>query len=128
MPRSSQQVTRLLLAWNQGDEVAFERLMPLVYTELRRIARRHLGRERPGHKLQTTALVNEAYLRLVDIKRMRWQDRVHFFAMSARLMRRILVDHARARRYQKRGGGASRVTLDDALVVAEEPHGRPRGG
>jgi RNA polymerase sigma-70 factor (ECF subfamily) len=113
-------VTDLLLAWSGGDEQALEQLVPLVHHELRRLARRQMGGERHGHTLQTTALVNEAYLRLVDLTRIRWQDRSHFLAMSARLMRRILVDHARSRGYQKRGGGAARVSLEEALVVTSE--------
>jgi RNA polymerase sigma factor (TIGR02999 family) len=110
-----------LLAWGQGDVRAFDRLVPLVHSELRRLARRHMGRERPGHTLQATALVNEAYLRLVAVNRVRWQNRAHFFAMAARMMRRILVDSARARGNDKRGGGARKVSLNDALVVADEP-------
>jgi RNA polymerase sigma factor (TIGR02999 family) len=116
-------VTRLLLAWGEGDEAALEQLMPVVHDELRRLARRHMGHERPGHTLQATALVNEAYLRLIDVKQVQWQNRAHFFAMSSRLMRRILVDFARSRHYQKRGGGAQKVTFDEALVVSDE-----RGG
>jgi RNA polymerase sigma factor (TIGR02999 family) len=97
-----------------------EELMPLVYNELRRLARRHMGGERPEHVLQATALVNEAYLRLVDIRRIQWQDRAHFFAMAARLMRRVLVDFARAQKNQKRGGALHRVTLDGNLPVSSE--------
>ncbi len=115
---SSPQVTDLLVAWGRGDESALERLMPLVQRELRRLARREMGRERRGHTLQTTALVNEAYIRLIDVSRVAWRDRAHFFAMSARLMRRILVDHARSRKSQKRGGGARTVSFDEALVVS----------
>jgi RNA polymerase sigma factor (TIGR02999 family) len=96
-------------------------LLPLVYHELHQIARRHLGHERANHSLEATALVNEAYLRLVDAQAVPWQDRAHFLALSARVMRRILVDHARSRGYQKRGGDAVRVTFDEALVVANEP-------
>jgi len=114
-------VTELLRAWSDGDEGALERLVPLVEAELRRLARGYMGRERRGHTLQVTALVNEAFLRLTDARRLRWQDRAHFLGISARLMRRVLVDHARARGYQKRGGGAQQVTLDDALVVSPEP-------
>jgi RNA polymerase sigma factor (TIGR02999 family) len=114
-------VTALLQAWGEGDEVALERLLPVVHDELRRLARRYMAGEHQGHTLQATALVNEAYLRLVDVHKVRWQNRAHFFAMSARLMRRILVDSARARHYQKRGGGAQQVSLDEALVVSEEP-------
>jgi RNA polymerase sigma factor (TIGR02999 family) len=113
-------VTDLLLAWGEGDESALERLMPAVHEELRRLAHRQMRRERQGHTLQTTALVNEAYMRLIDLSRVRWQDRAHFFAMSARLMRRILVDHARSRNYQKRGGGGANVALDEALMVSTE--------
>jgi RNA polymerase sigma factor (TIGR02999 family) len=112
-------VTELLLAWNEGDESAFRQLVPIVHAELRRIARRQMRRERDDHTLQTTALINEAYLRLIDLTRVRWQDRAHFFAMSSRLMRRVLVDHARSRQYLKRGAGALRVTLDHALQEAE---------
>jgi RNA polymerase sigma-70 factor (ECF subfamily) len=114
-------VTRLLLAWRRGDRAALEELAPLVYAELRRLAHRQMRRERPGHTLQTTALVNETYLRLVDSKRVRWQNRVHFFAVCAQLMRRILVDHARARRSLKRGGKAVHVTLEDAPVGSPPP-------
>jgi RNA polymerase sigma factor (TIGR02999 family) len=117
---SSLQVTELLLAWGQGDQAALEQLMPLVHGELRRLARRHMGHERAGHTLQATALVNEAYLRLIDIRQVQWQNRAHFFAMSARLMRRILVDFARSRHYQKRGAGAQKVSLDDALILSSE--------
>ena len=117
---SPAQVTGLLLAWGNGDEAALEQLIPLVHTELRRIARRHMAHEHAGHTLQATALVNEAYLRLVDVRQMKWQNRAHFFAMSARLMRRVLVDFARSRRYQKRGGGAQKVSLDEALIVSSE--------
>ena len=117
----SARVTDMLLAWNNGDEGALTRLMPLVQTELRRIARRQMRRERGGHTLQTTALVNEAYIRLIDVARVRWQDRAHFFAMSARLMRRVLVDHARTRQFQKRGGGAIRVSLKYANALSASP-------
>ncbi|MEW6210821.1 MAG: sigma-70 family RNA polymerase sigma factor [Acidobacteriota bacterium] len=118
---SPQEVTRLLEAWSNGDRAALDQLMPLVYSELHRIAHRHLGRERAGHTLQTTALVNEAYLRLIDQREARWQNRAHFFAVSARLMRRILVDYARARQYAKRGGGAVKVSVEGA---AKEAKGR----
>ena len=113
--------TALLLAWGRGESHALDRLLPLVDTELRRLAHRYMKRERPGHTLQATALVNEAYLRLVEVKRVQWQSRAHFFAMAARMMRRILVDHARARNNSKRGGDAPRVSLDEALVVSSEP-------
>lgn len=118
--RASGRVTVLLRAWSDGDEAALEQLLPLVEAELRRLARIYMAKERRGHTLQTTALVNEAFVRLVDAKGLRWQDRSHFLGISARLMRRVLVDHARARGYQKRGGGAQRVTLTDALLVAPE--------
>jgi RNA polymerase sigma factor (TIGR02999 family) len=118
---SSPGVTELLQAWSGGDDDAFERLMPLVEAELRRMARAYMRRERRGHTLQTTALMNEAFLRLTDARRVTWQDRAHFLGISARLMRRILVDHARHRGYQKRGGGAQRVTLHEGLVVSADP-------
>jgi len=110
--------TALLLAWGRGEADAFDRLVPLVHAELRRLAVRYMSRERPGHTLQATALVNEAYLRLIEINHVSWQNRAHFFAMSARAMRRILVDSARARYNDKRGGGIPKVSLDDALRVA----------
>jgi RNA polymerase sigma-70 factor (ECF subfamily) len=109
-------ISVLLRAWSDGDERALDRLTPIVYDELRRLARRYLNRERPGHSLQATALVNEAYLRLVDYERMQWKNRAHFFAVSSQLMRRILVDHAR-RHNLKRGGGVQHVPLDEAAVV-----------
>ena len=112
-------VTRLLARWKDGDEAALQQLVPIVHEELRRLARRQMAAERPGHTLQPTALVNEAYLRLVNLKQMQWQNRAHFFAMAARLMRRILVDFARSRGYQKRGGGAKQVSFTLALEVAE---------
>lgn len=117
---SANEVTLLLLAWGDGDEAAFQRLVPLVHGELRRLAQWHMHAERAGHTLQATALVNEAYLRLIDVRKVQWQNRTHFFAMSARLMRRILVDFARSRHYQKRGGGAAKVTLDNALEISDE--------
>ena len=117
---SAQKVTGLLLAWSEGEQTAFEKLVPLVYAELRRVAHRYMGRERPGHSLQTTALVNEAYLRLIGVSRVGWQNRAHFFAVSAQLMRRILVDFARSRQYLKRGGAAQKVSLDEGLVVSKE--------
>jgi RNA polymerase sigma factor (TIGR02999 family) len=118
---TSHAVTGLLLAWSQGEQAALDKLVPLVYAELRRIAHRYMNRERPGRTLQTTELVNEAYLRLIDAGQVRWQDRAHFFAISARLMRRILVDFARSRQYVKRGGGAHRATFDEALLVSPAP-------
>ncbi len=116
---SSVEVSQLLRAWSDGDRSALDRLTPIVYDELRRLARHHLRGERAGHSLQTTALVNEAYMRLVDYRRMQWQDRAHFFAVSAQLMRRILVEHAR-RHNLKRGGGIQHVSLDEVAVVGSE--------
>lgn len=113
MTESSGAVTEWLVAWSGGDEAALERLVPVVHAELRRLARRAMRRERPEHTLQTTALVNEAYLRLVSASHVNWQNRAHFFALSARLMRRILVDAVRGQRSLKRGGGARRVELGD---------------
>lgn len=114
----SHEVTQLLLAWSNGDGAALDRLIPLVHSELHRVAKRYMSRERAGHTLQTTALINEAYVRLIDAQKVRWQDRAHFLAIAARLMRQILVDFARKRGYQKRGGAACRVELDEALVVS----------
>ena len=113
-------VTALLIEWREGDERAVQKLLPLVHGELRRIAKRHMAGEREGHVLQATALVNEAYLRLIDVHHVQWQDRAHFFAMAARLMRRVLVDFARAQKNQKRGGALQRVTFDQNLPVASE--------
>ena len=117
---SPEGITQLLLAWSEGDQTALEKLIPLVHSELRRLARSYMRRESPGHLLQTTALVNEAYLRLVDQRKVKWQNRAQFFGVSAQLMRRILVDFARARDNLKRGGKARQVSLDDALVVSQE--------
>ena len=111
---SSQEITQLLLAWSDGDREALEKLTPLVYSELHRLAKQYMRRERAGHTLQTTGLINEAFLRLVDCNKVRWQNRAHFFAVAARLMRRILVDFARNRNYLKRGGGAIRVSMAEA--------------
>ena len=116
----SAHVTTLLLAWGDGDEGALEQLVPLVHRELRHLAKRAMAMERADHTLQPTALVNEVYLRLVDMKSVRWNDRAHFFALSARLMRRILVDIARSHQYQKRGGGLATILLEDDLVPAPE--------
>lgn len=121
MPTSTpQEITTLLLAWGNGDQAALDQLMPLVYDELRRMAHRYLGRERVGHTLQSAALVNEAYLKLLGERQMDWQNRAHFFAVAAQMMRLILVDYARARNRDRRGGGAQRVSLDNALAVANE--------
>jgi RNA polymerase sigma factor (TIGR02999 family) len=114
--------TALLQAWGRGDRTAFDQLLPLVHAELRRVAQRQMDDERQGHTLQATALVHEVYLRLIDIKRVSWQDRSHFFAMAARLMRRVLVDHARARRSQKRGAGARWTSLDAVPVMDAGPN------
>lgn len=113
-------ITELLLQWNQGDEGALDRLMPLVYEDLRNVARRRLAVEDRDHTLQSAALVNETYLRLVDQRRVQWRDRTHFFAISARMMRRILVDHARRRHAERRGGGQDTVCLDLAIGTREE--------
>ena len=118
---SAPAVTQLLLAWSDGDEAALERLLPLVEAELRVLARRYMARERGGHTLQPTALVHEAFLRLIDARHVRWQNRAHFMGIAARLMRRVLVDHARARGYQKRGGGAAKVTFSEELAVTASP-------
>ena len=112
-------ISTLLRAWSDGDQRALEKLTPVVYDELHRLASRHMRGERPGHSLQTTALVNEAYARLVDYKRMQWQDRAHFFAVSAQLMRRILVEHAR-RHNLKRGGGVQHVSLEETAVICKD--------
>jgi len=118
---SNHEVTQLLQAWTTGNEQALEKLTPLVYRQLHQVAQRYMAAERPGHALQTTALVNEVYLKLVDCRQMKWQDRAHFFAVSAQLMRRILIDFARSRGYQKRGGGAFHLSLDDTPSVCDEP-------
>ena len=114
-------MTELLQAWGDGDEAALARLVPLIQHELHRIARRCMAGENAGHSLQATALVNEAYLRLVDARNLNWHDRAHFLSVAARVMRRILVDHARTRHARKRGGGDARVTFDEGLVVSNEP-------
>jgi RNA polymerase sigma-70 factor, ECF subfamily len=120
MKRSSQQeVTQLLLDWSKGDQAALDKLVPLVHDELRRLARHYMRRETPSHTLQTTALVNEAYLRLVD-QSVPWQNRAHFFAIAAQMMRRILIDHARGHGRAKRGGGAIKVSLDEAAIMPQE--------
>lgn len=114
------EVTQLLLDWGGGDRAALDKLVPAVYQELRRLARHYMRGERAGHTLQTSALVNEAYMRLVDYKNARWQNRAHFFAVAAQAMRRILVDHARANRAAKRGAGGQKVSLDEAAVLSDE--------
>jgi RNA polymerase sigma factor (TIGR02999 family) len=120
MEASSHEVTQLLQAWSAGEHGALDKLVPMVYQELRRLAKHYMAHEAPGHTLQTTALVNEAYLRLVDVKQLNWQNRAHFFGVSAQLIRRILVDHARSRRSLKRGGDGLAVSLDEALLVWRE--------
>jgi RNA polymerase sigma factor (TIGR02999 family) len=117
------EVTGLLRAWSAGDEEALQKLTPLVYQELHRAACRYMAGERSGHTLQATALINEVYLRLIDAKSTDWQNRAHFLAVCAQLMRRILTDFARSRRYRKRGGGAAHMPLDEALMVGSEPNG-----
>jgi RNA polymerase sigma factor (TIGR02999 family) len=117
----SQDITGLLQAWGRGEDEALQKLVPLVYEELHAAARRYMARERPGHTLQTTALIHETYLRLVDVRKIKWQNRAHFFAMCAQLMRRILIDFARSRAYKKRGGATPQVNFDEALAVTAEP-------
>jgi RNA polymerase sigma factor (TIGR02999 family) len=120
MAAASEGITELLINWRNGDTAALDQLMPIVYEELRRLARGFMGRERNNHTLQTSALINEAYLKLVDQDETNWQNRAHFFAVAAQIMRHILVDHARSYGYEKRGAGAQRVSLDDAKVFSEE--------
>ncbi len=115
-----QEITQLLLNWSKGDQAALDQLIPLVYPELRKLARRYMGRESPEHTLQTSALINEAYLRLVDQQAVEWNDRAHFFAVAAQVMRHILIDHARSHLYGKRGAGAQHVPLDGVAVTAQE--------
>lgn len=117
---SSEVITQLLLAWGNGDKEALNKLLPLVHEELRRLASRQMRRERPGHTLQTTALVNEAYCKLVNQKNVRWQNRAHFFGIAAQLMRRILVDHAKGQARAKRGGGLPKISLDDNTLLSPE--------
>lgn len=119
-PPKQHDITELLAQWSGGNQTALDKLYPLVYEELRRIARSYMKREAMGHTLQTTALINEAYVRMVDQKDVRWRNRSHFFAISAQMMRRILVDHARRYLYKKRGGGVRKISLDEAMIVAEE--------
>jgi len=119
MPQTSQNVTQLLIGWSNGDKEALDALLPLVYEELRKQAARYLRHERPGHTLQTTALIHEAYLKLVDQKNVHWQNRAHFFGIAAQLMRRILVDHARTKKRAKRGGSDIRVSFNDANLMGQ---------
>ena len=125
-PNSDSGPTELLRAWSQGDGSALDRLVPLVYEELHRLARRYMRQERPDHTLQATSLVNEAYLRLIDVNRVEWRDRAHFLAVAAQMMRRILVEFARNRQRQKRGGGAVHVSLDDVQELPDSKELRPR--
>jgi RNA polymerase sigma factor (TIGR02999 family) len=117
---SSQEMTRLLLAWRDGDQQALEQLTPLVYGELRRMAHRFMRRERPDHTLQSSALVNEAFLRLMDCRRIDWRNRAHFFGLAAKMMRRILIDHARSHARARRGGGLRQVSFDETAAVSNE--------
>jgi RNA polymerase sigma factor (TIGR02999 family) len=121
MEPSPPDITQMLVDWSNGDRAALDRLLPVVYAELRRRAARYLRRERPGHTLQTTDLIHEAYLKLVGQEQVRWQNRAHFFAIAAQMMRRILVDHARRRHRAKRGGSVIALPLDEAMAVAESP-------
>src|SRR5256884_9066400 len=118
-----QEITQLLLNWSKGDQAALDQLIPLVYPELRKLARRYMGRESPEHTLQTSALINEAYLRLIDQQAVEWNDRAHFFAVAAQVMRHILIDHARSHLYGKRGAGAQHVALDDVAIVSNQRAG-----
>ncbi|HET7288647.1 MAG TPA: sigma-70 family RNA polymerase sigma factor [Pyrinomonadaceae bacterium] len=119
-PRQEHEITQLLAEWRDGNQAALDDLYPLVYDELHRLARRYMSRERKGHTLQTTALINEAFVRLVDQRNVQWANRSHFFAISAQIMRRILIDHARRHAYAKRGGGARQVSLDETATVIQE--------
>ena len=118
---SPHEITQLLDEWSKGNQTALDKLYPLVDDELHRMARRYMNRERQGHTLQTTALINEAYVRLVDQKHVHWENRAHFFAISAQIMRRILIDHARRYAYEKRGGGAKKVSLDETAIIENGP-------
>jgi len=120
MATTSNEITQLLAAWGDGDPNALDQLMPLVYSELHRLAHRHIKKERPGHTLQTSALLNEAFVRLVDQRDVTWKSRAHFFAIAAQMMRRILVDYARSRRYAKRGGDAHQVSFNEELVMSRQ--------
>ena len=118
--RSPHEITHLLAEWSNGNQTALDKLYPLVYDELHKMAGRYMNRERKNHTLQTTALINEAYVRLVDQKHVHWENRAHFFAISAQIMRRILIDHARRHAYVKHGGGAQKVSLDETAIVAKD--------
>jgi RNA polymerase sigma factor (TIGR02999 family) len=117
---SSEEVTELLQAWSRGEQAAFDKLAPIVYTELRRLARRYMARERPDHTLQPTALVHEAYMRLADLRHLHWKNRIHFFAVSSQVMRRVLVDFARSRERRKRGGSPQRLSLDECANLGAQ--------
>jgi RNA polymerase sigma-70 factor, ECF subfamily len=117
---SRQQITQMLVEWSNGDQAALDKIVPLIHSELHKLAHQYMRRERAGHTLQTTALVNEAYLRLVDQKNVQWQNRAHFFGIAAQMMRRILVDYARKQNYLKHGGGVRHVSLDQAAVISRE--------
>src|SRR5688572_5422683 len=119
-PRQEHEITQLLAEWREGNQAALDELYPLVYDELHRLARRYMSRERKGHTLQTTALINEAYVRLVDQRNVQWANRSHFFAISAQIMRRILIDHARRQTYAKRGGGARQVSFEETAVLVQD--------
>ena len=118
--KSSEEVTELLQAWSRGEQAAFDKLAPIVYTELRRLARRYMARERPDHTLQPTALVHEAYMRLADFRHLHWKNRIHFFAVSSQVMRRVLVDFARSRERRKRGGSPQRLSLDECANLGAQ--------
>ena len=120
MTEPPNEVTQLLVAWGNGDQAALDQLMPLVYSELHRLAHRHIRKERPGHTLQTSALLNEAFMRLVDQRNVHWHSRAHFFSIAAQMMRRILVDYARSRRFAKRGGDAQQVSFNEDLPVSRQ--------
>jgi RNA polymerase sigma factor (TIGR02999 family) len=120
MPTFPQEITQLLVNWSQGDKDALDQLVPLVYPELRRLAKRQMNRENPAHTLQTSALINEAYLRLVDQQGIQWKDRAHFFAVASQVMRHILIDHARRHRYEKHGAGAPHINLDETTIVLQQ--------
>jgi len=120
MPALPDEITQLLVSWGSGNDAALDELVPLVYPELRRLARRYMGREKQEHTLQTSALINEAYLRLVDQQNVQWQDRGHFYAVAAQVMRHILIDHARKAKYEKRGGGAQHLELDEGALLRHE--------
>ena len=120
MTNSPNEITQLLISWSRGDGTAMNQLIPLVEVELRRLAKHYMGRENPGHTLQTSALINEAYIRLIDQQSVQWKDRAHFFAVSAQIMRHILIDHARSHRSAKRGGGARKIPLDELEAVSDQ--------